>query len=159
MSTPHFEWIAPWNDPRGSVYPISDPMSRELGRIGPPGSTLRRDAGAQHERAGDYRATAAFSQHPTRWWIGGCGLRIRAEAHPKSEIRNRQSESLETADGGVRRSRVTWLRQLWITCGQVGRERVITCLHPAECCNRRARSGRIGERNGRGVVCVSGKSL
>jgi hypothetical protein len=88
MSTPHFEWIAPWNDLRGSVYPISDPMSRELGRIGPPGSTLRTDARAPHEWAGNYRATAAFSQGPARWWIAN--LRAEANPDPRCAIVNRK---------------------------------------------------------------------
>ena len=60
MSTPHFEWIAPWNDLWGSVYRIPDRLSRELGRIGRSGSTFPQACPCPGRRAHDYRAGRAF---------------------------------------------------------------------------------------------------
>ncbi len=60
ISTPHLAWIARSNDLQELVYPIPDPMSRELGRIRSPAPPFSPQCPSLVCGVRDYRATRLF---------------------------------------------------------------------------------------------------
>jgi hypothetical protein len=149
ISTPQVAWIAPWNDLQELVYPIPDPMSRELSQIEPSRCSFRShvpvcDIGAVIIG----RLPLVFLQNLRRgFYVGPLGYAPHRRG-PREPDNHHCHQSAMRLEPPCRR----WYRGaphrlgivhdlLWITCGQLRVKVVLARPRWIASCNRRARFG------------------